>query len=632
MDQKFASSSCVTTFLAQRSDALTGPFPKHQDGAGSALVASVALAASAVVGMPGCVIRGRSGIFRSLRYCAILSEGSSLQASGATTATAAAAGLHAHLLRSFRSKAVGCMLANAAAGAGARTGVGLRSVGRSGRGGSSSKLWGHLRQQLQLQPQREPQQLFLAPTLLRSGCSIFGAAAATAVTRVSGSAAAAVSAVARCGGRMGGQGLGPAGALPRPLLVRRMATQVTGTTRITASASRSAAEAGAGRRGLMSRAGSAGRMRAALRLQLAAAWHKYGTAAYAVGALAGALLLWRVMRGVTNTFIAVNDRMAEYGIMALAASLVLLGVLYAHWRTEINPAAVYRKAMVRLNTNPGVLEVMGAPLAGSPVRAYVVTGGGLYLSKKFRIKLRSKRVAMMFPLSGTDRKGLVSLEAKRKQGRYIWRLLAVDVGPELQQTLPAGGRTCLSAAPPQQPSAAAAAAAATQPPLEQPRLYVVGDAAAYHNSGVLGELRAPFLKALSKSRSYEVEDELEDELDELNAPKSSDVAMGRTTGVGAAVRRALASATAAFTKADAGGSGAETAAAAGKSSSGTIPQTPQTKGLEADASSSTSAAPQPPTPTTPAPGTTDGSWRNRLRGLVLGLPPAAWRTRGSETK
>ncbi|GIL60945.1 hypothetical protein Vafri_15773 [Volvox africanus] len=627
MDQKFDLSSCVAPLWTQRSEALTGPFPKHQDGAGSALVTSVVLAASAVTGIPGCVIRGRSGIFRSLRYCANLSESSALQASGATTATAAAAGLHAHLLRNFTSKSVGCVLANAAAGAGARTGVGLGSVGCSGTGGGSSKLWGHLRQQLQLQPQREPQQLLLAPTFLRSGCSIFGA---TAVAKVSGSAAAAV---ARCGGTLGRQGLGPAGALPRPLIVRRMATHVATRTTASGSGSGSAAEAGTGRRGLISR--FRGRLGDALRLQLAAAWHKYGTAVYAVGVVAAALLLWRVMRGVTNTFIAVNDRIAEYGVMALAASLALLGVLYLRWRTEISPAAIYRKAMVQLNTNPGVLEVMGAPLAGSPVRAYVVTGGGLYLSKKFRIKLRSKRVQMMFPLSGTDRKGLVSLEAKRKQGRYIWRLLAVDVGPELQQTLPAGGRTSLSAAPPQQPPAAAAAAAAPQAPLELPRVYVVGDAAAYHNGGVLGELRAPFLKALSNSRSYEVEDELEDELDELNAPKSSDIAMGSNTGVGFAVRRALASATAAFTKpGDAGGSGAEAAPAAETSSSGTIPQPPQTKHPKTDASSN-GAAPQPQTPgttPTPAPALTEGSRWNQLRAVVLGRLPAAGGTTGSETK
>lgn len=41
----------------------------------------------------------------------------------------------------------------------------------------------------------------------------------------------------------------------------------------------------------------------------------------------------------------------------LAVTLVTLGALYARWRVVVNPAAVYRQAMVRLNTHPGVLEV-----------------------------------------------------------------------------------------------------------------------------------------------------------------------------------------------------------------------------------------------------------------------------------
>lgn len=64
----------------------------------------------------------------------------------------------------------------------------------------------------------------------------------------------------------------------------------------------------------------------------------------------------------------------------------------------------------------GVLEVMGAPLAGSNLRASVLTGGGLYF-KGWRPKLRSRRLQMMFPLTGSARKGLVSLECKKKQVR-----------------------------------------------------------------------------------------------------------------------------------------------------------------------------------------------------------------------
>lgn len=64
----------------------------------------------------------------------------------------------------------------------------------------------------------------------------------------------------------------------------------------------------------------------------------------------------------------------------------------------------------------GVVQVMGAPVAGSDLRAYVLTGGGLRL-KSLRPKLRSRRLQMIFPLTGTDRRGLVSLEAKKSKVR-----------------------------------------------------------------------------------------------------------------------------------------------------------------------------------------------------------------------
>jgi hypothetical protein len=59
---------------------------------------------------------------------------------------------------------------------------------------------------------------------------------------------------------------------------------------------------------------------------------------------------------------------------------------------------------------------MGAPLAGSEVRAAVLTGGRLKL-KSLRPKFQSRRIQMMFPLKGTERRGLVSLEAKKRRVR-----------------------------------------------------------------------------------------------------------------------------------------------------------------------------------------------------------------------
>ena len=62
---------------------------------------------------------------------------------------------------------------------------------------------------------------------------------------------------------------------------------------------------------------------------------------------------------------------------------------------------------------------MGAPLAGSEVRAYVMTGGGLRF-KGWWPRYRARRVQMIFPLKGTDKRGLVSLEAKKRQARICY--------------------------------------------------------------------------------------------------------------------------------------------------------------------------------------------------------------------
>lgn len=53
------------------------------------------------------------------------------------------------------------------------------------------------------------------------------------------------------------------------------------------------------------------------------------------------------------------------GVQSLSAALVAFGALYLRWRYSINPNAVYRQAMMRLNTHPGLLEAR--PLPPCPV-------------------------------------------------------------------------------------------------------------------------------------------------------------------------------------------------------------------------------------------------------------------------
>ncbi|KAH9549135.1 hypothetical protein CY35_10G004200 [Sphagnum magellanicum] len=146
-------------------------------------------------------------------------------------------------------------------------------------------------------------------------------------------------------------------------------------------------------------------------------------------------------------------------------------------RYMINPDAVYRIAMRKLNTSAAVLEVMGAPLTGTDVRAYVMSGGGLRF-KNFRPRLSGKRCFLIFPITGGERRGLVSIEVKKKKGQYDFKLLAVDI-----------------------PTAGA-----------EHRVYLIGDEAEYRvGGGLISVLRDPIVKAMAAQKEFEERDEREHE-------------------------------------------------------------------------------------------------------------------------
>ncbi|EMS52464.1 hypothetical protein TRIUR3_19175 [Triticum urartu] len=155
--------------------------------------------------------------------------------------------------------------------------------------------------------------------------------------------------------------------------------------------------------------------------------------------------------------------------------------MYARARFTINPDKVYRIAMTKLNTSAAILEVMGAPLAGTDVRAYVMSGGGPKL-KDFKFRVGGKRCFLIFPIKGSERKGLVSVEVKKKKGQYDMKLLAVDIP--------------MATGPDQ-------------------RLFLVGDEQEYKvGGGLISELRDPIVKAMAAEKEFDYLDEREDAEDE----------------------------------------------------------------------------------------------------------------------
>ncbi|XP_062157112.1 uncharacterized protein LOC133864719 [Alnus glutinosa] len=222
------------------------------------------------------------------------------------------------------------------------------------------------------------------------------------------------------------------------------------------------------------------RYREAIGLQIEAFFKRNSLFLIGAGGVLVCALLWRIMFGVASTFVGFSEGMAKYGFLALSSAIVAFAGLYIRARFTINPDKVYRMAMRRLNTSAGILEVMGAPLTGSDLRAYVMSGGGLTL-KNFKPSRRSKRCFLIFPIHGSERKGLVSVEVKKKKGQYDMKLLAVDIpmasGPEQ-------------------------------------RLFLIGDEEEYKvGGGLVSELRDPVVKAMTATKEFDDLDQIEEEED-----------------------------------------------------------------------------------------------------------------------
>ncbi|KAL8096062.1 uncharacterized protein LOC141690207 [Apium graveolens] len=222
------------------------------------------------------------------------------------------------------------------------------------------------------------------------------------------------------------------------------------------------------------------RYKEAAGLQIEAFWKRNSLLFVGAGGLMVCIFLWRVMFGIANTFVGLSEGMAKYGFLALSAAIVAFSGLYLRSKFMINPDKVYRMAMRRLNTSAGILEVMGAPLTGTDLRAYVMSGGGLTV-KNFKAGFRGKRCFLIFPIRGSERKGLVSVEVKNKKGQYDMKLLAVDIP--------------MAAGPDQ-------------------RLFLVGDEEEYKiGGGLIAELRDPVVKAMAAAKEFEDRDDKEDEED-----------------------------------------------------------------------------------------------------------------------
>ena len=195
------------------------------------------------------------------------------------------------------------------------------------------------------------------------------------------------------------------------------------------------------------------------------------------------------MHFTASTFISVSETFAEVGLLAAALSVTALGLLYIRQRHTLDPTRMYTLAMRELNADPRVLELLGAPLNGTELRAFVMSGGNLRVRSNFLPKLSSRRCHLIFPLQGSSMRGIVSAEAKKKHGNYVFKLLCVDV--------------------PTTPSAAGDGQK-QHGGGQQFRIFLHGTQADYYRSKIIAELRDPFLQAAEMENEFDAEDDADD--------------------------------------------------------------------------------------------------------------------------
>ena len=248
-----------------------------------------------------------------------------------------------------------------------------------------------------------------------------------------------------------------------------------------------------------------------LALHVDAFWQAHGPKVLGLAAAAATYGAWKATSAVARSAVGGGGDAAlsaRHALAAAGAAVALVAGLAATFRSRyaLAPETVYRAALSRLYADPGVLELMGPPLVGSPARALVQTGGGLRLrpagggrSSFLGLPLpapRSRRIHMVFPLAGTSRRGLAAVEAKKRNGRLVLRVLAVDV-PVERAGVPVRSDS---------PSGSSAHAS----PWWEHRVFLEGDDAAYGRGGVFAALRGPFSQSLALRRAHDEEDDLDD--------------------------------------------------------------------------------------------------------------------------
>ena len=169
-----------------------------------------------------------------------------------------------------------------------------------------------------------------------------------------------------------------------------------------------------------------------------------------VGVVAAAtVVMYGFYRGsmyVMHFFFNVSDKQIfEIGFACgILATLAIAGTgVYANRYLSVSTSQVYRAALARLRTHGAVNDKLGEFWRSSGFRGYKVESladafqGSERRARSSYLEAPSRRVQMIFMVKGIERSGMVSCQAHKRGGDYIFDMLALDLLPTSDGKKPA---------------------------------------------------------------------------------------------------------------------------------------------------------------------------------------------------
>eukprot|EP00892_Ulva_mutabilis_P000289 jgi/Ulvmu1/10260/UM060_0061.1 len=156
-------------------------------------------------------------------------------------------------------------------------------------------------------------------------------------------------------------------------------------------------------------------------------WLRFGGIIVAFGCAGATYTVYKGTQSVYSFIMGVRDNSWAFNAIIGGAALGLAGYgMYRH-QFLVSPTAVHRHALDVLRRDPAVQDVLRLPLTpGKPVLS-IVDGGQVHLKWGILPRWRSQRIQMTFPVTGGANSGVVMVEAKKRWGRHLLKVLAVDV-------------------------------------------------------------------------------------------------------------------------------------------------------------------------------------------------------------